>query len=183
MGRDVRPICAICNKRAVRTLGRNKRGEQKIDYKCGSCHKKGLKGSPNPGVVVITERPTCRVCNKNKGRYKLTKPNGRVRYHNICRSCYCKQRKAAGRPVPTSTTRERHIKDSCEACSFVPVDLVQLQLDHKDGNRRNNHPSNLQTLCANCHALKTKQAGDYKPRQRPNAPYVWVGGRWMDRAS
>jgi 5-methylcytosine-specific restriction endonuclease McrA len=31
----------------------------------------------------------------------------------------------------------------------------QLDVDHIDGNHRNNNPENLQTLCANCHRLKT----------------------------
>lgn len=46
-------------------------------------------------------------------------------------------------------------KDSCEACSFKPVHPCQLDVDHIDGNHNNNDPSNLQTLCANCHRLKT----------------------------
>lgn len=36
-----------------------------------------------------------------------------------------------------------------------------LQVDHIDGNHINNKEENLQTLCANCHNIKTFQAGDY----------------------
>lgn len=46
-------------------------------------------------------------------------------------------------------------KDVCENCGFVPVHPSQLDIDHIDGNRRNNSPENLKTLCANCHRLKT----------------------------
>jgi hypothetical protein len=46
-------------------------------------------------------------------------------------------------------------KDKCEHCGFVPVHLSQLDVDHMDGNKNNNNLSNLQTLCANCHRLKT----------------------------
>jgi hypothetical protein len=46
-------------------------------------------------------------------------------------------------------------KDSCDFCGFVPVHICQLDVDHIDGNHDNNDPSNLQTLCANCHRLKT----------------------------
>jgi 5-methylcytosine-specific restriction endonuclease McrA len=35
-----------------------------------------------------------------------------------------------------------------------------LDVDHIDGDRFNNDPANLQTLCANCHRLKTHLAGD-----------------------
>jgi len=41
------------------------------------------------------------------------------------------------------------------ACTATFVDKCQLQVDHKDGNHSNNDKSNLQTLCANCHAYKT----------------------------
>ena len=30
-----------------------------------------------------------------------------------------------------------------------------LEVDHIDGNHENNSPTNLRTLCANCHRLKT----------------------------
>lgn len=47
-------------------------------------------------------------------------------------------------------------KDRCERCPFVPEDLCQLDVHHKDGNRKNNDPDNLVTLCANCHRIVTK---------------------------
>ena len=31
----------------------------------------------------------------------------------------------------------------------------------KDGNHKNNCPDNLQTICANCHRLKTVISGDH----------------------
>lgn len=43
----------------------------------------------------------------------------------------------------------------CETCGFVPVHKAQLDVDHIDGNHSNDDPKNLQTLCANCHRLKT----------------------------
>lgn len=55
-----------------------------------------------------------------------------------------------------------HKKDSCERCGFIPEDKVQLDVDHIDGDRSNNDLSNLQTLCANCHRLKTKQNKDFR---------------------
>lgn len=48
-----------------------------------------------------------------------------------------------------------HKKDKCERCGFVPEHRCQLDVDHIDGNNKNNDLSNLQTLCANCHRLKT----------------------------
>ena len=54
-----------------------------------------------------------------------------------------------------------HKKDRCEFCGFIALHSVQLDVDHIDGNRKNNDISNLQTLCANCHRLKTQLNNDH----------------------
>lgn len=46
-------------------------------------------------------------------------------------------------------------KGFCEECGFVAKHPCQLDVDHIDGNHENNEEGNLQTLCANCHRLKT----------------------------
>ena len=45
--------------------------------------------------------------------------------------------------------------DYCEHCGFIAMHPCQLDVDHIDGNHFNDDPSNLQTLCANCHRYKT----------------------------
>ena len=60
----------------------------------------------------------------------------------------------------------------CESCGFDPVTAYptlhtkaqssMLDVDHIDGNHQNNDPENLQTLCANCHRLKTYVNRDWK---------------------
>jgi hypothetical protein len=52
----------------------------------------------------------------------------------------------------------------CERCEFVPEHSCQLDVDHKDGNKLNNDPANLQTLCANCHRLKTYNNKDWETK-------------------
>ena len=56
-----------------------------------------------------------------------------------------------------------HKGDSCELCGFIAIHAVQLDVDHIDGNHQNNDPSNLMTLCANCHRLKTHVNKDHLP--------------------
>lgn len=93
----------------------------------------------------------CIVCNKRKAR-----KNGKK-----CQVC-----------VPSGVKRKLDIKlykhphfkykkDKCDKCGFVALHACQLDVDHIDGNHSNNDPTNLQTLCANCHRLKTQLNKDY----------------------
>lgn len=43
----------------------------------------------------------------------------------------------------------------CLRCGFVCEDLVQMDLDHKNGDRTDHRTENLGTLCSNCHRLKS----------------------------
>ena len=61
-----------------------------------------------------------------------------------------------------------HKKKYCEniderlgfKCVADITDSCMLEMDHIDGERWNNVPENVQTLCRNCHAYKTKYNGD-----------------------
>jgi len=75
---------------------------------------------------------------------------GNPRYKSRCATC--------------NRVGRRSKKDHCERCGFIPEDLVQLDVDHKNGNSSDNRARNLQTLCANCHRLKSKLSGDWNKR-------------------
>lgn len=89
--------------------------------------------------------------------------NGVPRWKPRCRQCH-----KAAFPLWRAGSGERGKRGRyrryklgvCNRCGFVPEDPCQLDVDHIDGNRSNDAPDNLQTLCANCHRLKTKQSGD-----------------------
>lgn len=64
-----------------------------------------------------------------------------------------------------------------EKCSVCGIESwnnkkIVLELEHKDGNSLNNHPSNLCLMCPNCHSQttsykgKNKGNGRYSRRQR-----------------
>ena len=87
---------------------------------------------------------------------------------NFCsKGCYRNYGKkylghSQGRQIDTPRERKPtkpHYRDFkltyCEHCGFIAKHPCQLDVDHIDGNHKNDDPSNLQTLCANCHRYKT----------------------------
>jgi hypothetical protein len=93
----------------------------------------------------LTVRGLCHCGKKVRARGRNTA--GQQIFDTKCWSCRCEYRK--------------HKKDSCAHCGFVALHPVQLDVDHIDGDRTNNNEDNLQTLCANCHRLKTQLNGDH----------------------
>ena len=87
--------------------------------------------------------------------------NGKRTFKRICTSCRDKRRKRI------SELKKR----CCEVCGFVAEWQGRLDLDHIDGNHHNNDVGNLQTLCANCHRLKTHQARDHLNPGRVGTPH------------
>lgn len=61
--------------------------------------------------------------------------------------------------VETQTLKNQNFK--CNMCGerigVVNGRMVFYDFDHKDGDSSNNHPSNCQALCKNCHAYKTEK--------------------------
>jgi hypothetical protein len=95
-------------------------------------------------------RPLCIVCNINYAKRILK--NGVLKgYRAKCTLCG-----DANRTERTGRGYTKHKKDHCEKCGFVPEDECQLSVDHIDGDKTNESEDNFQTLCLNCHALKTK---------------------------
>lgn len=85
------------------------------------------------------------------------------------RSCASRNRIAWNKGLHDKNTKyayKKCKKDLCERCGFIPEDSCQLDVDHKDGNHDNNSEDNLQTLCANCHRLKTKQNKETANRKK-----------------
>mgnify|MGYP001606307730 CR=1 FL=1 len=51
--------------------------------------------------------------------------------------------------------KQQYKQKQCEVCGFLPKVPSQLDINHRDGNRKNNTVENYQTVCANCHRLIT----------------------------
>lgn len=97
--------------------------------------------------------PMCPVCNARVRAYGVKNAKGKVYYKSTCDMCSNRRTRDERR---RNQPLHRIIKkDYCEKCGFKAEHSCQLDSDHIDGNRQNNAPENIQTLCANCHRLKT----------------------------
>lgn len=93
----------------------------------------------------------CGNMQESKGRYK-----GKTYFGLFCSTC----RKNQNRGL--YYLKKKH----CEICNFESSHPCQIDIDHIDGDHTNNDPSNLQSLCANCHRLKTIQNKDYLAKEK-----------------
>ena len=106
------------------------------------------------GPEVLNTAPRCR----KKG---CTNPAHNMGYKRYRKYCYYhhKVRYEMGGYV-----YKKHRKEYCEnidgrygfvCTSTIVAPLWQLEVDHIDGNHKNNQIVNLQTLCSCCHRYKT----------------------------
>jgi 5-methylcytosine-specific restriction endonuclease McrA len=96
----------------------------------------------------------CHICGKPARKQSRKKKDGSIAYHRFCRK--------HAKMMWEGKSYALHKKDKCERCGFVPEHDCQLDVDHINGDHSDNRPKNLQTLCANCHRLKTLENKDYK---------------------
>lgn len=115
-----------------------------------------------------TIRGVCVLCGNNPQKSK-----GNGKYKPLCSPCDDR----VFSPVSRKTQRKKRVKKyqrpylkvyekeaRCARCGFEAEHSCQLDVDHIDGRKSNNSPDNLQTLCANCHRLKTFQNKDWEDR-------------------
>lgn len=124
---------------------------------------------------------TCYDCGESKSiDFFVKRKDSTVTHRNMCKECKNKRSRLWRTNNPERSKElasiwnikrkpyRAHKKDFCQSCKFIALDSCQLHVDHIDGNHNNNDINNLQTLCANCHALKSKRNGDVgrKPLRR-----------------
>ena len=138
---DILPKCAYCGNKFESVKSTAK-------YCSRQCFYKGN---------YKRESVSCESCNKVFEPARYSKLKGRGRF---CSSqCWANiNKKLSNR----KWLRETYLEDTCKICKFVAEDKCQLDLDHIDGDNSNNKYENFQTLCANCHRLKTHINNDGK---------------------
>jgi 5-methylcytosine-specific restriction endonuclease McrA len=108
-------------------------------------------------IDEVNRQANCSVCGLVKVKLRDSRyTNPKARYR--CKTVYKNNNDKIKYPY------KKHKKEYCDKCGFVAEHTVQLDVDHIDGNNNNNNLDNLQTLCANCHRLKTllNKDGAYK---------------------
>lgn len=101
---------------------------------------------------------TCIRCKSNPVRPRPLGSAGRGRGTLLCHACrLIRNTRESGVPKWVKKYKKPH----CEHCGFKALHPCQLDVDHIDGDRENNAQENLQTLCANCHRLKTILSRDH----------------------
>ena len=88
----------------------------------------------------------CKECSKKRVRLWSQKNKTRINVNGL----------EIGHNKNKNKKWRKYLERICRRCGFVPEDACQLTVDHIDRNKKNNVKANLQTLCHNCHNLKTK---------------------------
>ncbi len=133
--RSNRYCSKYCSRAAIRQKIRGQKSFIGEVINCKGC-----------GETVIKDHARRKYCSdicRNKHLYALYYQNNKEKFSE------------SGKIWHLTSTNRRFKKDICELCGFKPVNMCQLDIDHIDGNHSNDDLSNLQTLCANCHRLKT----------------------------
>lgn len=124
-----------------------------------------------PSVSLLHQPCTSRVQGSirqvaNEHKLLLKNPDTRFGICAVCGPTRLKKKQRGYWSCRTKSNNNRvklaqHKKSYCEACGFVAIHRSQLDIDHIDGDHSNNSLNNLQTLCANCHRLKTQVNKDW----------------------
>ena len=107
------------------------------------------------------EKPLCRHCGKRPRAINYVKDLV-THYRSLCMTCLRKGKKA--KPGVLSWILAGYKKKpKCEKCGFKAAIEEQLFVYYLDGDRRNNSPVNLITLCACCSILADRKGLGWKP--------------------
>jgi hypothetical protein len=129
------------------------------------------------GKLITNCRPTftCSYCGKSSTR-AANKLNNSRHGHNFCNrkckeaaqrldgNCPDIRPKHYGNGNGEYTYRHERLKIA-DKCGCGETRRFILAVHHRDGNRKNNNPSNLETVCFNCHALrhlKRNKSGEWQ---------------------
>lgn len=165
--------CKICGKEVYR-MRKDLKKSQNIfcSHTCAAVHNNnGIRRHGNP-------RGTCKICGKEKSRSASKYCSNNCHKQNIYeeyieRWLNGKEKGNSGEAVSRHIRKylfEKH-ENKCQVCGWGKVNestqKIPLNINHYDGNWKNNNINNLQLLCPNCHSLTNNYGALNKGNGRP----------------
>ena len=180
---DTCKICSNTFKRKYSQGGKRKAycsksckyKDQFIILKCPTCHndfqRNKLSKQKEYCSLSCIQRHPCELCGKI-----IT---GRAKFHGYEKR-FCSRRCSAIAnsslkaqkyiPKGFAATINKLGKICCERCKMD--NICALQVHHKDRDRKNNDYHNLETLCANCHAIEHNGASTNREKDIIVAKFI-----------
>ena len=132
----------------------------------------------NHKFIELKDRPRCSIpeCTAPRQLLGTYRKDGNPNFRNVCQDHHYKKLTTdngfstvtnfINSMHPSRRYRDMHCYNIDDRlghgkCTATITWEGQLTVDHIDGNPYNNEPKNLQTLCFNCHSLKTHLYKDY----------------------
>ena len=161
LGRTVKKTCETCNKDFYLRTSYFKNGEHLGRFCSKECYDIWQRKEQK-----ISQ---CKYCGKD---IIISARNRHTNNNTFCdRTCYSKyrQRDQYGKFIDGEISGIKHRPlafdyyqiNECSICGYNKFTDI-LQVHHKDGNKLNNDPNNLEILCPNCHCEKHLQINKKK---------------------
>lgn len=168
-----RPICKVCNTRERTIANKRKDGSYNFQTMCTPCKHAHLEKKNGVKYAVrCAQNAGCNSVKENNDR--IARENGFTNYLEYAKHLNHQLALENGftnylEYLNSKHPYRKHRKTYCEnidgrlgiPCTTTISILAQLDVDHIDGNARNNKVENLQTLCKCCHTFKTLKEKDY----------------------
>lgn len=169
---EQRETCATegCEKK-VQLQGRTSTGKATFRKVCSGCHQKAIaeKHGVSSMAQVIAKNAGFKTVSeynhhiaKEKGFSSYTAYKNSTHRYLKNRKTYCENKHGMAKWIDPDTGKTRYLREyKNSTCNYEIVHMAQLSVDHINGNHYDDRVENHQTLCHNCHKLKSILSKDH----------------------